>query len=167
MQAYLDEHLLRSFGHRMSTTSIRSSGLRPKNLRRRMSVKGAIKKTRSINVDCKYFHADSGVSNLIGLNNFLRTAETLGMEGNVTERRLSHSVTPQWLEPNQSGTVTQPGTVRDPSPNQLSRFSEQRVSMDDTKKLHIQTSATNASMKLLIISLDNRAFIGSVCFFSS
>ncbi|XP_053664550.1 probable phosphorylase b kinase regulatory subunit alpha isoform X2 [Anopheles marshallii] len=79
VQAYLDEHLLRSFSHRASTTSIRSSGLRPKNLRRRMSVKGAIKKTRSINVD----------------------SETLGMEGNVTERRLSH-VTPQWLEPNQT-----------------------------------------------------------------
>lgn len=64
------------------------------------------------------------------------------MEGNVTERRLSHSVTPQWLEPNQSGTVQPP---RDTSPNQLGRFSEQRVSMDDTTKLHIQTSATNAS----------------------
>lgn len=88
-----------------------------------MSVKGAIKKTRSINVD----------------------SETLGMEGNVTERRLSHSVTPQWLEPNQSGTVQPP---RDTSPNQLGRFSEQRVSMDDTTKLHIQTSATNATPKI-------------------
>jgi hypothetical protein len=33
---------------------VRGSSLRPRNLRRRMSVKGAIKKTRSINVDCKY-----------------------------------------------------------------------------------------------------------------
>ncbi|XP_062699939.1 probable phosphorylase b kinase regulatory subunit alpha isoform X5 [Aedes albopictus] len=123
VQSYLDEHLLRSFSHRASTTSIRSSGLRPRNLRRRMSVKGAIKKTRSINVD----------------------SETLGMEGNVTERRLSHSVTPQWLEPNQSGAVQPP---RDTSPNQLGRFSEQRVSMDDTTKLHIQTSATNATPKI-------------------
>ncbi|XP_062539868.1 probable phosphorylase b kinase regulatory subunit alpha isoform X3 [Armigeres subalbatus] len=123
VQSYLDEHLLRSFSHRASTTSIRSSGLRPKNLRRRMSVKGAIKKTRSINVD----------------------SETLGMEGNVTERRLSHSVTPQWLEPNQSGSGP---PARDPSPNQMGRFSEQRVSMDDTTKLHIQTSATNATPKI-------------------
>lgn len=84
---------------------------------------------------------------------YLQTAETLGMEGNVTERRLSHSVTPQWLEPNQAGTVTQPGTVRDPSPNPLGRFSEQRLSIDDSKKLHIQTSATNASMGLFIESL--------------
>lgn len=53
VQSYLEEHLLRSFTHRASVSSVRSSGLRPKNLRRRMSVKGAIKKTRSINVDCK------------------------------------------------------------------------------------------------------------------
>ncbi|XP_035917996.1 probable phosphorylase b kinase regulatory subunit alpha isoform X4 [Anopheles stephensi] len=143
VQAYLDEHLLRSFSHRASTTSIRSSGLRPKNLRRRMSVKGAIKKTRSINVD----------------------SETLGMEGNVTERRLSH-VTPQWLEPNQttvgaaattgaSGTAAPSGgspTSRDPSPNTQAqpRYGE-RVSLDDdNKKLHIQTSATAAMPKIHI-----------------
>ncbi|XP_052865199.1 probable phosphorylase b kinase regulatory subunit alpha isoform X1 [Anopheles cruzii] len=143
VQAYLDEHLLRSFSHRASTTSIRSSGLRPKNLRRRMSVKGAIKKTRSINVD----------------------SETLGMEGNVTERRLSH-VTPQWLEPNQStvassglAAATQPAS-RDPSLNPpvtvpapttvQSRFVD-RVSLDDDdKKLHIQTSATAAMPKIHI-----------------
>lgn len=123
VQTYLDEHLLRSFSHRTSTTSIRSSGLRPKNLRRRMSVKGAIKKTRSINVD----------------------SETLGMEGNVTERRLSHTVTPQWLEPNESSQ-----TPRDPSPNQPTRFGEQRVSIDETTKLHIQTSATAATPKIQI-----------------
>ncbi|EGK96576.1 AGAP000708-PB [Anopheles gambiae str. PEST] len=156
VQAYLDEHLLRSFSHRASTTSIRSSGLRPKNLRRRMSVKGAIKKTRSINVD----------------------SETLGMEGNVTERRLSH-VTPQWLEPNQTtvgaagaagaGTgaaTTGPSggspTSRDPSPNtqaqqqqqqqqQQPRYGTERVSLDDDgKKLHIQTSATAAMPKIHI-----------------
>ncbi|XP_058445147.1 probable phosphorylase b kinase regulatory subunit alpha isoform X1 [Malaya genurostris] len=123
VQSYLDEHLLRSFSHRASTTSIRSSGLRPRNLRRRMSVKGAIKKTRSINVD----------------------SETLGMEGSVTERRLSHSITPQWLEPNQDGNVS---ASRDPSPNQPTRFGEQRVSIDDTKKLLIQTSATTATPKI-------------------
>ncbi|XP_053678872.1 probable phosphorylase b kinase regulatory subunit alpha isoform X2 [Anopheles nili] len=126
VQAYLDEHLLRSFSHRASTTSIRSSGLRPKNLRRRMSVKGAIKKTRSINVD----------------------SETLGMEGNVTERRLSH-VTPQWLEPNQTTIGT---TSRDPSPNtQVQPRYGERVSLDDDgKKLHIQTSATAAMPKIHI-----------------
>ncbi|XP_053678871.1 probable phosphorylase b kinase regulatory subunit alpha isoform X1 [Anopheles nili] len=140
VQAYLDEHLLRSFSHRASTTSIRSSGLRPKNLRRRMSVKGAIKKTRSINVD----------------------SETLGMEGNVTERRLSH-VTPQWLEPNQTtiGTSAAGGSgataggspaSRDPSPNtQVQPRYGERVSLDDDgKKLHIQTSATAAMPKIHI-----------------
>ncbi|XP_055522965.1 probable phosphorylase b kinase regulatory subunit alpha isoform X3 [Wyeomyia smithii] len=125
VQSYLEEHLLRSFSHRTSTTSIRSSGLRPRNLRRRMSVKGAIKKTRSINVD----------------------SETLGMEGSVTERRLSHSITPQWLEPNQDGTVQ---TSRDTSPNQVGRYGEQRVSIDENKKLHIQTSATSATPKIQV-----------------
>lgn len=52
VQTYLDEHLLRSFSNR-STMNLRGGNLRPRNLRRRMSCKGAIKKTRSINVDCK------------------------------------------------------------------------------------------------------------------
>ena len=50
VQVYLDEHLLRSFSQK-NTLDIRLSGYRPKNLRRRMSCRGAIKKTRSINVD--------------------------------------------------------------------------------------------------------------------
>lgn len=54
VQAYLDEHLLRSISHKNSLAGMRGGSLRPRNLRRRMSVKGAIKKTRSINVDCKY-----------------------------------------------------------------------------------------------------------------
>lgn len=53
VQTYLDEHLLRSFSHR-NTMNLRGGQLRPRHLRRRMSCKGAIKKTRSINVDCKY-----------------------------------------------------------------------------------------------------------------
>lgn len=54
VQAYLDEHLLRSISHKNSLAGMRGASLRPRNLRRRMSVKGAIKKTRSINVDCEY-----------------------------------------------------------------------------------------------------------------
>jgi hypothetical protein len=53
VQAYLDEHLLRSINLK-NTLTMKAGSLRPRNLRRRMSVKGAIKKTRSINVDCKY-----------------------------------------------------------------------------------------------------------------
>lgn len=53
VQTYLDEHLLRSFSNR-STMNLRGGQLRPRSLRRRMSCKGAIKKTRSINVDCKW-----------------------------------------------------------------------------------------------------------------
>lgn len=52
VQAYLDEHLLRTINPK-STIPVKTGSLRPRNLRRRMSVKGAIKKTRSINVDCK------------------------------------------------------------------------------------------------------------------
>lgn len=52
VQSYLDEHLLRSFSQK--TVNVKSVGLRPRHLRRRMSCKGAIKKTRSINVDCIY-----------------------------------------------------------------------------------------------------------------
>ncbi|KAM7350191.1 putative phosphorylase b kinase regulatory subunit alpha isoform 5-T5 [Cochliomyia hominivorax] len=80
VQTYLDEHLLRSFSHR-NTMNLRGGQLRPRHLRRRMSCKGAIKKTRSINVD----------------------SDNLGMEGPtpLTERRLSSVVPPPWLQANQ------------------------------------------------------------------
>lgn len=52
VQAYLNEHLFRSFSHK-STINVRQTTLRPRQLRRRMSCKGAIKKTRAINADSK------------------------------------------------------------------------------------------------------------------
>lgn len=55
VQAYLDEHLLRAFSHRQ-TVNVKTSSLKPRQLRRRMSCKGAIKKTRSINVDGRLTH---------------------------------------------------------------------------------------------------------------
>lgn len=58
--------------------SVRQTTLRPRHLRRRMSCKGAIKKTRSINAD----------------------SDTLGMEGNVIERRTS-TVAPMWTSEEQ------------------------------------------------------------------
>lgn len=54
VQAYLNEHLFRSFSQK-STISMRQTTLRPRQLRRRMSCKGAIKKTRSINADSKFY----------------------------------------------------------------------------------------------------------------
>lgn len=83
VQLYLDEHLLRSFSQK-NTLNIRASGLKPRNLRRRMSCKGAIRKTRSINCD----------------------SDNLGMESNVhvNERRLSTIYPPPWLEPKQLNT---------------------------------------------------------------
>ncbi|XP_055710189.1 probable phosphorylase b kinase regulatory subunit alpha isoform X2 [Phlebotomus papatasi] len=78
VQAYLDEHLLRSFSQK-NTMNLRAPGLRPKHLRRRMSCRGAIKKTRSINVD----------------------NESVGMDGVLTERRLSSGVALPWLDQQQ------------------------------------------------------------------
>ncbi|XP_011157489.1 probable phosphorylase b kinase regulatory subunit alpha isoform X1 [Solenopsis invicta] len=52
IQQYLEEHLMRPFPHRTGLLSKHVQGIRSgKNLRRRMSVKGAIKKTRSIAVE--------------------------------------------------------------------------------------------------------------------
>lgn len=57
VQAYLNEHLFRSFSQK-STINMRQTTLRPRQLRRRMSCKGAIKKTRSINADSmQLFHS--------------------------------------------------------------------------------------------------------------
>lgn len=53
MQSYLDEHLLRAFSQR-PPVNVKASSLKPRQLRRRMSCKGAIKKTRSINVDSEW-----------------------------------------------------------------------------------------------------------------
>lgn len=55
VQVYLDEHLMRSFSTRHNINMRASFGRSNRSLRRRMSVKGAIKKTRSINVDSKFF----------------------------------------------------------------------------------------------------------------
>ncbi|XP_046801731.1 probable phosphorylase b kinase regulatory subunit alpha isoform X6 [Lucilia cuprina] len=101
VQTYLDEHLLRSFSHR-NTMNLRGGQLRPRHLRRRMSCKGAIKKTRSINVD----------------------SDNLGMEGPtpLTERRLSSIVPPPWLQANQqtplnSFTITPEGSSTNTNQN--------------------------------------------------
>ncbi|KAL9883553.1 putative phosphorylase b kinase regulatory subunit alpha isoform 4-T4 [Glossina fuscipes fuscipes] len=85
IQTYLDEHLLRSFSYR-NAMNLRGSQFRPTHLRRRMSCKGAIKKTRSINVD----------------------SDTLGMEGPtpLTERRLSSVIPPPWLQANKQTHVS-------------------------------------------------------------
>ncbi|XP_034100239.1 probable phosphorylase b kinase regulatory subunit alpha isoform X8 [Drosophila albomicans] len=95
VQTYLDEHLLRSFSNR-STMNLRGGQLRPRHLRRRMSCKGAIKKTRSINVD----------------------SDNLGMEGPspLTERRLSSVVPPPWLQANKQGHVSVFATTPEEGP---------------------------------------------------
>ncbi|XP_045492077.1 probable phosphorylase b kinase regulatory subunit alpha isoform X1 [Colias croceus] len=91
VQSYLEEHLLKSFSTKFSLLS--RPAARGRSLRRRMSVRGAIKKTRSINVD----------------------SETLGMEGEngphgVLERK------PSWLE-------VDPVYGRSPSPEDAKRKS--------------------------------------------
>ncbi|CAH2063466.1 unnamed protein product, partial [Iphiclides podalirius] len=74
VQSYLEEHLMKSISNKTSFLP-RPAGVRnAKMLRRRMSVRGAIKKTRSINVD----------------------SETLGMEGEYVGPHLERK--PSWLE---------------------------------------------------------------------
>ncbi|XP_045533875.1 probable phosphorylase b kinase regulatory subunit alpha isoform X5 [Papilio machaon] len=74
VQSYLEEHLLKSFSNKISFLSRPAGARNTKALRRRMSVRGAIKKTRSINVD----------------------SETLGMEGEYVGPHLERK--PSWLE---------------------------------------------------------------------
>ncbi|XP_068628215.1 probable phosphorylase b kinase regulatory subunit alpha [Battus philenor] len=74
VQCYLEEHLLKSFSNKISFLSRPAGARNAKMLRRRMSVRGAIKKTRSINVD----------------------SETLGMEGEHVGPHLERK--PSWLE---------------------------------------------------------------------
>ncbi|CAK1578214.1 unnamed protein product [Parnassius mnemosyne] len=74
VQSYLEEHLLKSLSNKLSFLSRPTGAPNAKILRRRMSVKGAIKKTRCINVD----------------------SDTLGMEGEHVGPHLERK--PSWLE---------------------------------------------------------------------
>lgn len=74
VQSYLEEHLLKSFSNKFSFLSRPPGARNSRMLRRRMSVKGAIKKTRSINVD----------------------SETLGMEGEYVGPQLERKSS--WLD---------------------------------------------------------------------
>lgn len=81
VQKYLEEHLMKSFSNRWSLLAQPRGRRDVRAIRRKMSVKGAIKKTRSINVDCLYCHVFYCVFFCIinKIHNIL--AETLGMEG--------------------------------------------------------------------------------------
>ncbi|CAH0759086.1 unnamed protein product [Diatraea saccharalis] len=74
VQSYLEEYLLKSFSNKLNYLSRPVGARNVRALRRRMSVRGAIKKTRSINVD----------------------SETLGMEGEYVGPPLERK--PSWLE---------------------------------------------------------------------
>ncbi|GLV35729.1 uncharacterized protein CBL_01120 [Carabus blaptoides fortunei] len=89
VQQYLEEHLMKSFTQKSQLLEKSSNNRIVTTLRRKMSVRGAIKKTRSINVD----------------------SETLGMEGNVTERKHSLAGSPSLLDVEQASSKT-----RSPSP---------------------------------------------------
>ncbi|XP_030028189.2 probable phosphorylase b kinase regulatory subunit alpha isoform X3 [Manduca sexta] len=74
VQSYLEEHVVKSLWHKPSVLARAPGARHARALRRRMSVRGAIKKTRSINVD----------------------SETLGMEGEYVGPLLERK--PSWLE---------------------------------------------------------------------
>ncbi|KAL7744409.1 hypothetical protein ACLKA6_001796 [Drosophila palustris] len=127
VQTYLDEHLLRSFSNR-STMNLRGGQLRPRHLRRRMSCKGAIKKTRSINVD----------------------SDNLGMEGPspLTERRLSSVVPPPWLQASKQGHVSVFATTPEEgptSPPQLGSELVARENMYPVDPLHSRSAIERRS----------------------
>nr|XP_023025645.1 probable phosphorylase b kinase regulatory subunit alpha [Leptinotarsa decemlineata] len=66
VQQYLEEHSVKSLSYKSSSLIVSRTGTRNRQLKRKMSVRGAVKKTRSINVD----------------------SDTLGMESNESlERR--------------------------------------------------------------------------------
>ncbi|XP_050501209.1 probable phosphorylase b kinase regulatory subunit alpha isoform X1 [Diabrotica virgifera virgifera] len=82
VQQYMEEHSVKTLSHRYSLLTVSRVGPKNKHLMRKMSVRGAVKKTRSINVDL--------------LPPF---AETLGMEGNTSlERRSSMFFSPAVLD---------------------------------------------------------------------
>ncbi|XP_015171993.1 PREDICTED: probable phosphorylase b kinase regulatory subunit alpha isoform X1 [Polistes dominula] len=79
VQQYLDEHLMRAFPHRtglLNKPVVRTG----KNLRRRMSVKGAIKKTRSIAVEPELIGITTEdrrpSAAIINLNPFIEVTDT-------------------------------------------------------------------------------------------
>lgn len=98
---YLEEHLVKSLSHK--STLLTSAAPRNRNrllLKRRASVRGAVKKTRSINVD----------------------AETLGMESNATlERRGSI-----FFSANMDSVDNAPGDVKYPKLDKLSKIPEKK-----------------------------------------
>lgn len=104
-----------------STINVRQTTLRPRQLRRRMSCKGAIKKTRSINAD----------------------SDTLGMEGNVIERRTS-TVAPSWTDQQKQSTsagssniiVTPPSN--DPQHRARLEKMQEVDNSDETSKIQIK-----------------------------
>ncbi|XP_063909483.1 probable phosphorylase b kinase regulatory subunit alpha isoform X2 [Zophobas morio] len=89
VRQYLEDHLVKSLSSKSSLLLHSGGRNRSKHLKRRMSVRGAIKKTRSINVDCDIFMRPI----------LLKHAETLGMEGNATiERRGSMFIASNWQD---------------------------------------------------------------------
>ncbi|XP_044256007.1 probable phosphorylase b kinase regulatory subunit alpha isoform X1 [Tribolium madens] len=89
---YLEEHLVKSLSSKSSLLKQTHGRSSRKHLRRRMSVRGAIKKTRSINVD----------------------SETLGMEGNSTIERRGSMFLTNWQDT--VDNATQLDHARSPSP---------------------------------------------------
>lgn len=98
VQSYLDEHLLRAFSQRLPV-NVKQSSLKPRQLRRRMSCKGAIKKTRSINVDGE--RTDPEYTDYFNTDCVTFYIDNLGIDSTLVERRPSSAVPPPWLEAKQ------------------------------------------------------------------
>ncbi|CAH0561386.1 unnamed protein product [Brassicogethes aeneus] len=118
---YLEEHLLKSISNKSSLLMPTGSRPRQRNLRRRMSVRGAVKKTRSINVD----------------------SETLGMESNASLERRGSMWFGSWQD-----TVDSPhhrDYLRSPSPEERKRKKEDVLSPEKPKVPAISVSRHKAN----------------------
>nr|CAI5842293.1 unnamed protein product [Callosobruchus analis] len=123
VQQYLEEHSVRTLSQKcMLLNAGRTSAKGRHLLKRRMSVKGAVKKTRSINVD----------------------SETLGMESNASlERRGS-----MFFTSNQLDVVDHTKDMRSPSPEEPREFKKRDASAMSISRHRHQSEAQYADTEV-------------------
>ncbi|XP_018569604.1 probable phosphorylase b kinase regulatory subunit alpha isoform X1 [Anoplophora glabripennis] len=97
VHSYLEEYLVKSLSHK--SLLLLTSGIRPRtrNLKRRMSVRGAVKKTRSINVDSETLGMESNTSlerrgSLFFSSNLLDTIDGAGFSKDLRSPSPEHKI---------------------------------------------------------------------------
>ncbi|VEN63546.1 unnamed protein product [Callosobruchus maculatus] len=123
VQQYLEEHSVRTLSQKCMLLNAGRTSVKGRHLlKRRMSVKGAVKKTRSINVD----------------------SETLGMESNASlERRGS-----MFFTLNQLDVVDHAKDVRSPSPEEPREFRKREAAAMSISRHRHQSEAQYADTEV-------------------